>query len=227
MQLGDFRQMIDRMVEEIPREYLEGITGIDVSPRTVPHPERTGVYTMGECIPVNVGGEDAPSRVVLYHGSFQALARERADFDWRSEAWDTVTHELRHHLEWRARTQDLEEYDWAAEQGFARADDERYDPVFFLAGERIAPDVYQVDDDVFMDRVVKRLPAVAEMEWTGRRYRVTVPADPLPLYLLISGVSDPPPGDLILVFRRAPAMLDLFRKKHPPTEREARAEPVT
>src|SRR5262245_13300409 len=118
MNLRDFETMVTGMMAEIPAEYLDGIAGVEVSGRTVRDPKGRGIYTMGECIPMDVGGDS--SRVVLYHGSFAALARERDDFDWRGEAWETLTHELRHHLEWKAQAQDLEEYDWAAEQGFAR-----------------------------------------------------------------------------------------------------------
>jgi hypothetical protein len=224
VQIADFRRMVDRMVEEVPPQFLEGIAQVEVSPRVVSHPGREGVYTLGECIPIDVAGENPPSRVVLYHGSFAALAREAGTFDWRAEAWETLTHELRHHIEWKANTQDLEEYDWAADQGFARADDEAFDPLFFLSGELIAPDTYQVDDDVFIDRVVTVLPEVAELEWAGKRYRVLVPAETLPLYLVIENVAAGPPGDLVLAFRRRPGLMDLFRGKSPVTERRARAE---
>ena len=226
MQLADFRRMVERMTTDIPASYLEGITGIEVSPRTVPHPEREGVYTMGECIPIDLAGEHSPSRIVLYFGSFAALARGERGFDWRGEAWETLTHELRHHLEWKANARDLEDYDWAAEEGYARVDDEKFDPLFYLAGERLEPDVYQVDDDVFFDRELPALPETAEFTWKDRRYRVDVPQESLPLYLTVTGVADPPPGHLTLVFRRKPGILDLFRRAARPTERDARAEPV-
>jgi len=214
------------MAAEIPAEYLEGIASVDVSPRTVPHPSRDHVYTMGECVPLDVASDPAPSRVVLYYGSFQALAQERPAFDWRGEAWETLTHELRHHLEWRARSQDLEEYDWAAEQGFARSDDASFDPLFFLAGEPLAPDTFQVDDDVFVDRPVTGLPAAVEIAWQGRRYQVPVPAVPLPLYLVLDGVTDPPAGDLVVVVRRKPRLLDLLRRPARVTERRVQARPL-
>ncbi len=227
MRLADFRRLIDRMLEEIPAEYLEGITEVAVSPRAVPHPERPGVYTLGECIPLDVGaGDAAPSRVVLYHGSFRALSRARAGFDWRGEAWETLTHELRHHLEWRAHEQGLEDYDRAAEEGFARADADAFDPLFYLGGEPIAAGTYQVDDDVFFDQVVRRAPAEAELSWHGRRYRVTVPAEPLPLYLVLAGLEAPPLGEAILVLRRKPSLLDLFRRRARVTERDAVARCV-
>jgi hypothetical protein len=226
MQIADFEGMVQRMLEEIPAKFFEGITGVEVSPRMVAHPTREGVYTMGECIPIDVGPDSGASRVVLYHGSFRALARDRSDFDWRAEAWETVTHELRHHLEWKANAQDLEDYDWAAEQGFARSDEEAFDPVFFLEGEHVAPDTYQVDEDVFFDRIVRELPPSAEVVWKGRRYRVAVPEAPLPLYLVLDGLVDGPPGDAILVIRRQPGVLDLFRGKTRPTERHVQVEMI-
>ena len=214
------------LFRSVPPAYLEGIADIEVSPKTVRHTVRGDVYTMGECVPIDVGGEPAPSRVVLYYGSFRALARERADFDWRGEAWETLTHELRHHLEWKAHAQDLEDYDWAAEQGFARSDEEPYDPLYYLEGECIAPHVYQVDDDVFFDRLVRQLPRDAEVEWRGRRYRVLVPQVTLPLYVVLEGLAEPPPGDAILVFRRKPRPWELFRKRPPLAEGNARVEPL-
>ncbi|MSR05952.1 MAG: hypothetical protein EXR93_02610 [Gemmatimonadetes bacterium] len=216
------------MLEEIPAEYLEGIAGVDVSPRTVPHPDRAGVYTMGECIPIDAGasGDQAPSHVVLYFGSFRALASDRPDFDWRAEAWETLTHELRHHLEWRAHEQGLEEYDRAAEEGFARADAEPFDPLFYLGGEKVATGTYQVDDDVFFDRVVRERPRVVEFEWRGRRFRAPVPDGPLPLYVVLDGLTEPPPGDAILVLRRKPSLLDFFRRARRVTERAVEVEPL-
>src|SRR3954468_19741970 len=103
MRLTDFETMVRRLCAEIPVEFFEGIAEVVVSPRCVPDPERGDVYTLGECIPLQVevgsGLDGIQSRVVLYHGSFAALAGN-TEFDWNGEAWDTLTHELRHHLEW-------------------------------------------------------------------------------------------------------------------------------
>jgi hypothetical protein len=62
-----------------------------------------------------------------------------------------------------------------------------------------------------------------EFDWRSRRYRVTVPAVPLPLYLAVAGAHQPPPGQLILVIRRKPGLLDLFRSASRVTEREVEA----
>jgi hypothetical protein len=218
--------MVDDMAAQVPPDYLDGIAAIEVSPRTVPHPERAGVYTMGECVPIDVAGDPAPSRVVLYHGSFRALAAERTGFDWRAEAWETLTHELRHHLEWRAQAPDLERYDWAAEQSFARSEGDRFDPAFYLAGESLGGDRYQVEDDVYFDREVRRRPDSVTITWAGRHFRVPVPAVSLPAFLTLDGLPEPPPGDAFLVIRRKPRILDLFRAANLPTEARVRVEPV-
>ena len=123
---------------------------------------------------------------MLYHGSFAALARVTPGFDWREEAFETLTHELRHHLEWRARAPDLEELDWAVEQNYARQDGEAFDPAFFLAGAPVADDAWRVEDDVFLDRIVRAVPDVVPVRWAGREYLVPVPAE-----ATAAGVSGP------------------------------------
>ncbi|HEX6644595.1 MAG TPA: hypothetical protein VF037_07955 [Gemmatimonadales bacterium] len=218
MRLADFEAMVRRLSSEVPAHFFDGIAEVVVSPRAVPHPVRADIYTLGECIPLDVGegGDDLQSRIVLYHGSFAALARLEPGYDWRGEAWETLTHELRHHLEWRARAPDLEAYDEAAEQNFARHDGEPFDPGFYLDGEVAADGVYSVDDDYFLDRVVKALPETVEFTWHGAQYRVEVPRGAaLPAFLAVEGVAEPPPGELVLALRRRPGLRDLFRRAAP------------
>jgi hypothetical protein len=216
MRLSDFETMVACLADDVPAEFLQGIAEIAVSPRTVPHPSRDEIYTLGECIPlpaVDAAAEGIQSRVVLYHGSFLALSQSAPGFDWRAEAWETLTHELRHHLEWRARAPALEAYDQAAEHNFARQDGEAFDPLFFLDGEPAGPDGYRLDDDVFLDRVVETVPPEARLLWHGRVYRVTVPSDAtLPAFLTLEGIAEPPEGDLVLVLRRRPGLRDLVRR---------------
>jgi Zincin-like metallopeptidase len=216
MRLADFEGMVHRMADEVPGEFLQGIAEITVSPRTVPHPTRSDTFTLGECIPLPDGAGGGPdavqSRVVLYHGSFAALARVNGGLDWREEAWETLTHELRHHLEWRARAPDLEELDWAVEQNFARLDGEAFDPTFYLRGEPVSEGLWRVEDDLFVDRVVGEPGDMAEVTWRDRSYRITVPpAATLPAFLILDGIADPPEGELVLVLRRKPGLLDLLR----------------
>src|SRR6266550_2752790 len=106
-----------------------GVVAVDVSPKALPHPVHGDVYTLGECVPLEWSGSgaDLHSRIILYHGSFASLAR-LGDFDWR------------------------EAYDWAADENFKRHEGQPFDPVFYRSGEELAPGVYKVDDDVFMER---------------------------------------------------------------------------
>ncbi|HEY7637341.1 MAG TPA: metallopeptidase family protein [Gemmatimonadales bacterium] len=216
MRLSDFESMIRRLSQEVPATFFEGVAEVAVSPRTVPHPTRPEIFTLGECIPIpagaNAASHEGQSRIVLYHGSFLALSRIQEGFDWREEAWETLTHELRHHLEWRARAPDLENFDWAVEQNFARHDAEPFDAGFYLEGTVLGPDQYQVDEDVFLDRLVDALPGEVELEWAGLRYRVPIPRDAtLPCFVELRGAAGAPPGELILVLRRKAGVLDLFR----------------
>jgi len=219
VRFDDFRSLVDRLAREVPPEFCEGIVAIDVSVKTLPHPVRGDVYTLGECVPLewSGGGADLHSRIILYYGSFASLAR-LGDFDWREEAWETLTHELRHHLEWRANVDALAAYDWAAEQNFARQEGHPFDPLFFRSGEVLHDGIWKVDDDVFIER--ERGAGSGEPEdlvWHGRRYRVSIPsAGQAPLFLTVAGLVDPPPGDAILVVKPAQRLLDLFRRRPAP-----------
>jgi len=218
----DFRALIDDLARDVPASFRAGIVAIEVSRKTVPHPLRADVYTLGECLPLEWSGDaaDLQSRIVLYHGSFAALGSQ-GDFDWRKEAWDTLTHELRHHLEWRANQSALEAYDWAADQNFARQEGQPFDPVFYRAGERIAEGIYKVDDDVFIERSWdRRSQDRLDLTWHGRRYQVPLaPGVRTPLFLHLDALADPPAGDVVLVLARRPALRDLGRRPHPEQRR--------
>jgi len=218
VQPAAFEAMIREMATEIPTEFLDGISEVVVSRRTVPHPAHPEVFTLGECIPLPLEGEgaDVQSRVVLYHGSFRALAALDPDFDWEGEAWETLGHEIRHHVEWRADRDDLGDSDGAAEANFTRIAGGAFDPLFFLDGEPHAEGLYRVDHDWFIDRRVRRLPETVDFNWGGAGYRVKIPAGAvLPAYLAVEGVPPDPGGELIVVVGRSPRLTDLFRTPVP------------
>jgi hypothetical protein len=223
MRRRDFEAMVREMVRELPPEFLEGIVAVEVTGKTVPHPVRAGIYTMGECLPHAFGAPDDSgpslhSTVYLHYGSFAALATE-AGFEWRHEAWETLTHEVRHHLEWRARVPELEALDDAVEANYARHDGEPFEPLFFQDGEPIAPSVTKVEDDVFIDlplgaRAWKRAAgASVPIGWHGRSYGIALPS-PLPdvLFATVRGVEPEPAGDLVVVVRRQPGLRDVVRR---------------
>ena len=220
VELPDFRALVEGLLRHVPAAYLDGVVAVDVSPKTVPHPVRGDVYTLGECIPLEWSGHgaDLQSRVILYHGSFVALAHMGGgagsdDFDWREEAWETLSHELRHHLEWRANEAALEAFDWAAEQNFARHDGNAFDPAFYRSGEKVTEGVYKVDDDVFLEGAGVSVHGERVVTWHGRRYRVPLPAGLRPpAFVTLQGLADQPPGDAILVLSRRASLFDLWRR---------------
>jgi hypothetical protein len=104
VQFDEFEQRARDEWERIPAEYRQGVDGLVVERRAQPHPSLPDVYTLGECVtesyPSDFGGPDTiRSAVVLYYGSFFRLARLDEEFDWEHELWETLTHELQHHLE--------------------------------------------------------------------------------------------------------------------------------
>jgi hypothetical protein len=236
MRRRDFETMVREMERDLPREYQAGIVAVEVTGKTVPHPVRSGIYTLGECVPHSFGapGEadaELHSTVQLHYGSFAALAASEADFDWRHEAWETLLHEVRHHLEWRARAAALEALDEAVEANYARQDREPFEPLFFLSGERVAPAVTKVEDDVFVDRPLRRAAwrraagTTVPVDWHGRTYRVALPVRlPDVLFLTLDGMEPPPAGDLVLVLRRRPGWRDVFRRPEV-GHADARVEP--
>ena len=73
--------------------------------------------------------------------------------------------------------------------------------------------MYAVDDDYFLDRIVREVPDEIRFQWHGTKYVAQVPpAATLPAFLTVEGIAEPPPGDLVLVLRRRPRILDLFRR---------------
>jgi hypothetical protein len=215
MRFDDFRALVERLKRDIPSQFEGGVVDLEVSPKTVPHPVHAGVYTLGECIPVTwgEGGANLQSRIVLFYGSFAELARERPGFDWREEAWQTLTHELRHHLEMRANVAALDLYDWAAEQNFARHERRPFDPVFYRSGEAIAPGIYKVEDDVFLETAWDVGSGEwAEITWHGVRYRVPMNGIRPPAFLTLDGLVDAPHGDAVLVLPKKSSLSDLWRR---------------
>jgi hypothetical protein len=97
-----FRAAVESMVEDIPEEFLQGLRGVHVMEEAVPEEDFEEVYRLGEYLdpgtPNFLGGQAGLGRhVALYYGSFVAVADD--DFDWEAEIWETLTHELRHHVE--------------------------------------------------------------------------------------------------------------------------------
>lgn len=157
MTFDEFEAAAHRMWEQIPPEYREGIDGIVVKPEAETHPDHDDYYTLGMCFtepyPSGYMGPDTTrSFIALYHGSFRKLAERSEDFSWEEEIWETITHELRHHLEFLAEDDALEGLDHALEESYKRGEGEEFDPWYYQSGLPIAPGVFRVEYDVYIEQ---------------------------------------------------------------------------
>lgn len=128
MTFDDFSALIEEMVEDIPDEFMQGLQGVHVLPEAVEEEGYEEVYRLGEYLdpgPADFlgAGEGLGRHVALYHGSFTAIAELDPSFDWEAEAWETLTHELRHHVESLAGEDYLVQEDEADSLGFRSRDE--------------------------------------------------------------------------------------------------------
>lgn len=104
MSFTDFRRMVEEMLTEIPEAFLRGLQGVHVLEEARPEEDYVDVWRLGEYLDPGPesflgSGEGLGRHVALYYGSFVAVADGDPGFDWEEEAWETLTHELRHHVE--------------------------------------------------------------------------------------------------------------------------------
>jgi len=99
-----FREAAASMVDEIPEAFLQGLQGVHVFEEAREEEDYEDVYRLGEYLDPGtedfLGGQPGLGRhIALYYGSFVAVAEGDPTFDWENELWETITHELRHHVE--------------------------------------------------------------------------------------------------------------------------------
>ena len=213
MDLDTFTAVAEAAFDEVPESYKAGIDGLVIDPATEPHPSLPDIYTLGYCDTESylsewVSPETTRSTIRLYYGSFRALAARNPDFDWEAEIYETVQHEIRHHLEWLAGEDQLGGVDYAMDEAFKRQQGLDFDPWFYQHGEPMGRGIYVVEDMVFLEREWEpgRSPAGTELSvrWQGVDYGVPVPEELGDLhFILLEGIVTPPPWfEFVLVRRR-------------------------
>lgn len=204
------------MWHEIPADAREGVDGLTIEPEAASHPDFNWVYTMGECLteawPSGAGGDgDVRSELVLYHGSFRALAEEDPDFDWEGELWETILHELLHHRESAAGEAGLDEVDWAHEQNLRRLAGEPFDPDFCRAVPSGPDGVVKLESELFVESVIPENADEAAFEWRGRRYAVEAPVYANRAFVEVPNLAG---GRLCVIIRRRPPWWRFGRGKN-------------
>jgi hypothetical protein len=125
MSFEAFERLLASMVEEIPDEFVRGLQGVHAIREAKPEPEYVDVWRMGEYLDPGPedflgAGEGLGRHVALYYGSFVEIAAGDPEFDWEEELWETLTHELRHHVESLAGDASLIEDDVEQARDFPR-----------------------------------------------------------------------------------------------------------
>lgn len=127
-----FREAVETMLDEIPEAFLQELQGVHVLEQEKPEEGYDDVWRMGEYLDPGpedfLHGEDGLGRhIALYHGSFARIAENDPAFDWEAEIWETLTHELQHHVESLAGDGRLIEQDLIDAASFPQPGDPEHD----------------------------------------------------------------------------------------------------
>lgn len=104
MSYDEFQAAVEEMIDDIPARFLKGLQGVHVLKEAHPEEDYQDVWRLGEYLDPGPedflgAGEGLGRHIALYYGSFQKIAESDPSFDWEDEIWETLTHELRHHVE--------------------------------------------------------------------------------------------------------------------------------
>lgn len=155
MNLEEFETLALEMWKRIPPGFKQGVSALVITHEPRFDPELTGVVLMGECATDEVMSliPDAPlhSMIYVHHGSFAYSAEKEEEFPWAHELWETLTHELRHHLEWRAGVDHLGHDDDAERQDFRRRAGRPFATDYYRTGAEIDDGVYALEKLLFVE----------------------------------------------------------------------------
>lgn len=231
MDLATFERRALAYWNAIPARYREGVSQVVVEHDAFQDPETFGegwLYGMCEADPVVSVVPDAPvvSRIRLFYGSFVEIAADEGpDFDWEEELWETLRHELQHHLEWRAGGDEMGEEEELERENERRMNGEPFQVGYHRAGLALGRGAYLADDTLFVETALSpdAWAALAHdglaVTWDGQALSVPpVPPELLEgdvLYLpvdeaLLARFGPLPWGDACLVATRRPAATAWF-----------------
>lgn len=155
-----FSARAQEIVRGIPAQFMQGIESVDVHRETKPDPVLPDVVRLGECAtsPLSVLAQEEAFRstVHIYYGSFVDQAREDPTFDVDAELVETIEHEIQHHIEDRAGVRALADEDDLFEQHARFKAGLETEAGWYRRGERVGPEVWAVDLDLFVELTLRR-----------------------------------------------------------------------
>ena len=116
MNFLEFKQTVADMMDRIPEHYFNDLQGVHVFEETKGDPSEPGLVRLGEYTDPGIPQFLSPHaglgrHIALYYGSFQRVGAFDSNYDWAGQIWETLTHELRHHVESKAGDRSLIEWD--------------------------------------------------------------------------------------------------------------------
>ncbi|HPU36065.1 MAG TPA: metallopeptidase family protein [Bacillota bacterium] len=101
LSLDEFEALATALIDRIPERLCTELNGGFL---LLPDVKKDGdFYVMGEYVEDEIMG----CSIILYYGSFVNFLGDSSPEEWEEELWDTIVHELRHHLESLAGMDDL------------------------------------------------------------------------------------------------------------------------
>lgn len=114
MTFAEFEDTVQQHLSIIPEQYLEGLQGVHVFEHVKRDPTEHHLVRLGEYLDpgpdqfldsrIHIG-----RHVALFYGSFLEIAGH--GFNWEAQIWETLTHEIQHHVESKAGDRTLIEWD--------------------------------------------------------------------------------------------------------------------
>lgn len=190
MDLRTFERRALAYWHAVPARFREGVSALTIDAGTRQKEEFEDGWIYGWCEPddaiMAVPGAPVTSRITLFHGSFVRIAAEDPDFDWEAELWETLRHELQHHLEWRAGDDHLGDEDDLQDENERRITGAPFTPDFHRWGVPLGDDAWLADGDLFVEVTVPAASwdALATAPFTHVWGAVTATIDPVPADLL-------------------------------------------
>lgn len=160
MNLETFERRALALWGSIPAGFREGVTAFVVEPGTFHMGRADDDQALGLCEPdaafAALPDAGVYSIIRIFYGTFVDCAASDEDFDWEGELWETIRHELQHHLEWRAGVDHLGDEDEVEVQNQRRIEGNDFTPWFHRGGAQLDRHAWLADGDLFLELSLKR-----------------------------------------------------------------------
>lgn len=186
----EFAARAKEIAASIPSQFTEDVEDVVVHKGVKRHPQIPDVVTLGECeaspLAAMTGSGLVRSIVHLWYGSFVDLAKRDEGFDVDAELRETIEHEVKHHLEDKGGTRGLEDEDDLFDAHARFREGLPVPPGWYRRGERLEPNVWAVEGDLFVEARLRRKEFDAlrgktlTMTVLGEPLEVEIPADAEP-----------------------------------------------